>query len=112
MFGVGNAWTLLRSHTLLNNLHTLMQNIPLVVFYPGEYNGQELSLFGRLGDNNYYRAFRLVPFSFVRSNGQRSRLAPIFMKSSNKKAGRSSGAARQEKNISACSVKKALPMLW
>ena len=61
MSGVGNAWPLLRSHTLLNNLHPLMQRTPLVVFYPGVYNGQELSLFGRLGDNNYYRAFRLVP---------------------------------------------------
>jgi len=61
MSGVGNAWPLLRSHTLLNNLHPLMQNTPLVVFYPGVYNGQELSLFGKLGDNNYYRAFRLVP---------------------------------------------------
>jgi len=61
MSGIGNAWPLLRSHTLLNNLHPLMQNTPLVVFYPGLYNGQELSLFGKLGDNNYYRAFRLVP---------------------------------------------------
>lgn len=59
--GIGNAWPLLRSHTLLNNLHPLIQRTPLVVFYPGVYNGQELSLFGRLGDNNYYRAFRLVP---------------------------------------------------
>lgn len=61
MSGIGNARSLLRSHTLLNNLHPLMQMTPLVVFYPGVYNGQELSLFGGLGDNNYYRAFRLVP---------------------------------------------------
>ena len=59
--GVGNAWPLLRSHTLLNNLHPLMQDTPLVVFYPGTYDGQGLRLFGRLKDNNYYRAFRLVP---------------------------------------------------
>lgn len=61
MTGVGNAWPLLRSHTLLNNLHPLMNGTPLVVFYPGIYDGERLSLFGRLGDNNYYRAFRLVP---------------------------------------------------
>lgn len=59
--GIGNAWPLLRSHTLLNNLHHLMQDTPLVVFYPGQYDGQGLRLFGRLKDNNYYRAFRLVP---------------------------------------------------
>lgn len=60
MTGVGNAWPLLRSHTLLNNLHPLMGGTPLVVFYPGSYDGQGLSLFGKMKDNNYYRAFRLV----------------------------------------------------
>jgi hypothetical protein len=58
--GVGSAWPLLRSHTLLNNLHPLMERTPLVMFYPGVYDGQGLSLFGRLTDNNYYRAFQLV----------------------------------------------------
>lgn len=61
MTGIGNVWPLFRSHTLLNNLHSLMQNTPLLVFYPGIYDGQGLSLFGRMKDNNYYRAFRLIP---------------------------------------------------
>jgi hypothetical protein len=61
MSGVGSAWPLLRSHTLLNNLHPVMQGIPLVVFYPGIYDGQGLRLFGKLEERNYYRAFRLVP---------------------------------------------------
>ncbi len=61
MTGVGTVWPLLRSHTLLNNLHPLMKGTPLIVFYPGYYDGQSLSLFGKLKDNNYYRAFRLVP---------------------------------------------------
>jgi len=60
MTGVGNAWPLLRSHTLLSNLHPLMEGKPLVVFYPGSYDGQSLSLFGKMKDKNYYRAFRLV----------------------------------------------------
>jgi len=60
MTGVGNVWPLLRTHTLLNNLHPLMQAKPLIVFYPGMYDGQTLKLFGRLNDQNYYRAFRLV----------------------------------------------------
>jgi hypothetical protein len=60
MTGVGNVWPLLRTHTLLNNLHALMQAKPLIVFYPGMYDGQTLKLFGRLNDQNYYRAFRLV----------------------------------------------------
>jgi hypothetical protein len=58
--GVGSAWPLLRSHTLLNNLHPLLERTPLVMFYPGVYDGQSLSLFDQLKDNNYYRAFQLV----------------------------------------------------
>lgn len=60
MTGVGNVYPLLRTHRLINCLHPLMQDTPLVVFYPGNYNGQTLSLFGELKDENYYRAFRLV----------------------------------------------------
>ncbi len=59
--GVGNAWPLLRSHNLLNNLHSPMGGTPLVMFYPGVYTGQDLTLFGRLNGKNYYRAFQLVP---------------------------------------------------
>jgi hypothetical protein len=59
--GVGSVWPLLRSHSLLNNLHAVMGKTPLVMFYPGRYDGQSLRLFGRLKNNNYYRAFKLVP---------------------------------------------------
>lgn len=61
MSGIGSAWPLLRSHALLNSLHPLIQDVPLVVFYPGQYDGQGLRLFGRLKESHYYRAFRLVP---------------------------------------------------
>lgn len=59
--GVGSVWPLLRTHTLLNNLQTAMGKTPLIVFYPGRYDGQSLRLFGKLKNNNYYRAFKLVP---------------------------------------------------
>ena len=59
--GVGSVWPLLRSHLLLNNLHPIMGQTPLVMFYPGRYDGQTLQLFGKLKNNNYYRAFKLVP---------------------------------------------------
>ena len=58
--GVGSAYPLLRIHNLLNNLHPLMGYTPLVLFYPGVYDGQSLRLFGILKDKPYYRAFRLV----------------------------------------------------
>lgn len=58
--GVGNAYPMIRSHSLLNNLHAPMGDTPLVMFYPGIYTGQGLRLFGKLSSSNYYRAFRLV----------------------------------------------------
>ena len=58
--GVGSAYPLLRTHNLLNNLHHRMGHTPLVLFYPGKYDGQSLCLFGILPDRPYYRAFRLV----------------------------------------------------
>ena len=59
--GVGSVWPLLRSHALLSNLHPIMGQTPLVLFYPGRYDGQSLRLFGKLKNNNYYRAFKLIP---------------------------------------------------
>lgn len=58
--GVGSAYPLVRTHTLLNNLPHLTGHTPLVLFYPGRYDGQSLRLFGILPDKPYYRAFRLV----------------------------------------------------
>ena len=58
--GIGSAYPLLRTHNLLNNLHAVMGSTPLVLFYPGRYDGQSLRLFGILQDKPYYRAFRLV----------------------------------------------------
>lgn len=58
--GIGNAWPLVRAHSLLNNLHPIWKNKPLVLFYPGVYDGQFVKLFGKVNSNPYYRAFRLV----------------------------------------------------
>ena len=69
--GIGSAYPLLRSHTLLSNLHAIMGQTPLVMFYPGRYDTQTLRLFGKTGlaggsaeerkrKTNYYRAFRLI----------------------------------------------------
>jgi hypothetical protein len=58
--GVGAAYPLIRSHTILNNLHAVVDDMPLVMFFPGSYDGQELRLFDTLKDDNYYRAFPLL----------------------------------------------------
>lgn len=58
--GVGAVYPMLRTHTLLSALHPHMRHTPLLMLYPGRYDGQSLSLFNTLSDDNYYRAFRLV----------------------------------------------------
>lgn len=57
--GIGKAWPIVRSHTILNNLHSELDKNPVVMFFPGEYTS-ELKLFGEITDDNYYRAFKLV----------------------------------------------------
>lgn len=59
--GVGSVHPLLESHTLLSNLHPIVTKPPLVMFYPGNYDGKSLRLFGRIHGDGYYRAFRLIP---------------------------------------------------
>ncbi len=58
--GVGKAFPFVRSHNVLNNLHQVLDKVPVVMFYPGRWNGQTLELFGTINDGNYYRAFPLV----------------------------------------------------
>ena len=58
--GIGKCYPLLRSHKVLNNLLQALDRVPVVLFYPGRYDGQELVRFGSIKDDNYYRAFRLV----------------------------------------------------
>ncbi len=58
--GVGAAYPLVRTHSLLNNLQPLLDNVPLVLFFPGRFNGQSLQLFEVLQETPYYRAFSLV----------------------------------------------------
>ena len=57
--GLGVAWPLLRGHELLSALQNIMKATPLVLFYPGNYDGYSLSPFGRVDSSNYYRAFTL-----------------------------------------------------
>lgn len=57
--GVGNVYPFIRSHNVLNNLQNIAKNAPTVMFFPGRYNGQTLELFGKLKDDNYYRAFNI-----------------------------------------------------
>jgi hypothetical protein len=66
--GVGSVWPMLRAHSLLNCMHTVMNKTPLVMFYPGTFDGTTLRLFGQIAtmassptNKPYYRAFILIP---------------------------------------------------
>jgi len=58
--GIGKVYPFVRSHNILNNLQEVLDNVPVIMFFPGKYDGQSLQLFGKFKDDNYYRAFRLV----------------------------------------------------
>lgn len=59
--GVGAAYPMLRTHTLLSALHSCVGNTPLLMLFPGRYDGFSLRLFNKLVEDHYYRAFPLVP---------------------------------------------------
>lgn len=58
--GIGKCYGIIRGHTILNNLQSIVTKNPLIMFYPGSYNGQSFKLFNRLENDNYYRAFQFV----------------------------------------------------
>ena len=58
--GVGKAYPILRSHNVLNNLHEKLDNVPVVLFFPGKMSHKNLILFNTLENNNFYRALPLI----------------------------------------------------
>ena len=65
--GVGEVFPYIRSHHVLNNLQSTINNKPAVLFFPGAWNhseegGASLDLFERLHDDKYYRAFNIFHY--------------------------------------------------
>lgn len=58
--GIGKVYPFMRSHKMLDSMQQAFQDIPIVMFYPGEFTGQSLNLFEKFHDGNYYRAFNLL----------------------------------------------------
>ena len=58
--GIGKSYTIVRGHNLLNSLHSVVTCNPLIMFYPGMYDGQSFRLFNISKSENYYRAFQFV----------------------------------------------------
>lgn len=58
--GVGKAFPFMRVHALLNALQEDMNDKPIVVLYPGTFDGHYVKLFNQLKPNEYYRAFNMI----------------------------------------------------
>ncbi len=58
--GVGKVFPFMRVHALLNALQEDMNDKPIVVLYPGNFDGHYVKLFNRLKSNEYYRAFKMI----------------------------------------------------
>ena len=58
--GVGDVFTFMRIHKLLEALQPKMGATPILVMYPGTFDGRYVKLFERLTANPYYRAFNVV----------------------------------------------------
>lgn len=63
--GIGEVFPYIRSHNVLNNLQSVVAGRPMLMFFPGRYEqsdtlGSSLVLFGRLKDDQYYRAKNIL----------------------------------------------------
>ncbi len=63
--GIGEVFPYIRSHNVLNNLQSVVTRKPMLMFFPGRYEqsdtlGSSLVLFGRLKDDQYYRAKNIL----------------------------------------------------
>ncbi len=58
--GIGKVYPFMRAHKILDNIQHVFADIPIVMLYPGKWDGQTLELFGKFEDGNYYRAFNLI----------------------------------------------------
>ena len=58
--GVGRVYPIVRAHGILENAQHVFADVPVVLLYPGKYDGAQLHLFNSISDGNYYRAFNLL----------------------------------------------------
>lgn len=58
--GVGEAFPFIRVHALLDAMQPYFSDVPVLVMYPGSFDGRCVRLFDRFTPNPYYRAFNVV----------------------------------------------------
>ncbi len=58
--GVGEAFPFIRVHSLLDAMQPHFSDVPVLVMYPGTFDGRYMKLFDKLAPNPYYRAFSII----------------------------------------------------
>ena len=58
--GVGEAFPFIRVHVLLEAMQPYFSDVPVLVMYPGTFDGRYVKLFNKLTPNPYYRAFNEI----------------------------------------------------
>ena len=58
--GVGDVFPFMRVHSLLEALQPHFSDIPILVMYPGTFDGSYVRLFDKMTPNPYYRAFNEI----------------------------------------------------
>ena len=58
--GVGKVFPFMRVHSLLEAMQPYFLDVPILVLYPGDFDGHYVRLFNKLKKNEYYRAFKVV----------------------------------------------------
>lgn len=58
--GIGKVFPFMRVHSLLEAMQPLFNDVPIVVLYPGDFDGHYVKLFNKLKANEYYRAFKSI----------------------------------------------------
>ena len=58
--GIGKVYPFMRSHKMLDSMQQEFSDIPIVMSYPAEFNGQSLRLYDKFHNGNYYRAINLL----------------------------------------------------
>ena len=58
--GVGEVFPFMRVHKLLEAMQPYFSDIPIIVMYPGKFDGHSMQLFSKLKPNDYYRAFNVI----------------------------------------------------
>ena len=58
--GIGDVFPFMRVHKMLEAMQPHFSDTPILVLYPGTFDGSSLKLFNRLAPNAYYRAFSVI----------------------------------------------------